>query len=170
MTHLSYPVVEGRAKTVFLSFLKAKAKIESRKDCFRDFYSKIVGIQRKFKDHMLMVRLRVMILKKVWDREKMDLINQISSQGKKKNRAIIAKLIALEDAVRDFTLNKYIAKCYLLYNATFFKWHAKVSRQRKHIEKISLYMSGIQRLSNEEENMVDLDMEQEALKELLSPT
>jgi len=109
---------------------------------------------------MLMLYLRKNIMARLWDKERAELIFTISQLSKtKKNKVILEKLQELEEEVRDYALSKYLGKCYVLYNAAFFKWHNLATQQLDSLHKKTALMNSLTKMTRDEQDYIDLHLE-----------
>eukprot|EP00347_Sterkiella_histriomuscorum_P016607 403352539 len=163
---MSIQIQESRAKDSMIQFFRGLKSRELRMTKFRRFYLNIVSIQKRFRSHMKKVELRLKVLSKLWEHELQQMIMALIQKPKnKKNQALLERLQSLDKRTREMVLNKYFNKCYLSYNAAFFKWHESYvlhSKGTKHLKYIKVF----QQMTQEENMMVDQNMEHEAMLEL----
>ena len=58
---------QKKSKEVFRHFMEEQIEQEKMKMCFRDFYGKIVFMQNKMKDMMIIRHCKVEVLNSAWD-------------------------------------------------------------------------------------------------------
>ncbi|CDW80915.1 UNKNOWN [Stylonychia lemnae] len=149
-----------------VKFQKAGVKLLDIKiSIFKKFYHKIESIQERFRNHIKIMDIRRKILKDLWNQELQQMIFALVQRSKpKKNQALLEKLQTLDSNIRENILNKYFTKCYIQYNAAFFKWHemsVQHSKDNKHVKFLQI----LQHMTDQENGMIDTNLEQEALNE-----
>ena len=110
-------------------FLAANQRIENFKNMTVSAVAKCKQMQVRGKKIACMNRIRMCILKQMWNDQKREMVHNLKEQKSKKKEALrikrIAKLMRLGDEVRDEALKCYFHFCKERAAKAFIEWRVK---------------------------------------------
>eukprot|EP00347_Sterkiella_histriomuscorum_P022055 403331844 len=150
INQLINPNIEQQAKTTFLDFLRVYSKKFFIKVKIKQFFEKLISIQKRFSNYVFQMHQRFEVLQKYYAQELSKMILQIVKikQKTKKQKDLLQKLREITDSMRDRVLAKYLDKCKHENAIRFFDWRKKVMNKQLDKEQqfaMSLRMGRIKR-------------------------
>lgn len=83
MSNSLLPQYESHSKLVFTNFMQVQIEEEKMKICFRSFYEKIVFMQKRMKDQIIIRYSKVEVLYSAWDQVYACILRKATSTKRK---------------------------------------------------------------------------------------
>lgn len=115
------------AKEIFLDFCNEQIEQEKMKVCFRNFYEKIVFMQKRMKDQLVIRYSKIDILHSAWDVVYAFIMRKASSRKDQNVMKFLQKIAILDmtKRMKNECLIKYLNQCRRLHSIAFLQWRIK---------------------------------------------